>query len=280
MTFSFLIKSPGYRMAQYIIWDINPEIFHIGVLRIRWYGLFFVASIILAYLISRIIFRSEGKSLGKLDTLFFYVVIATVVGARLGHCFFYAPSYYLSHPLEILKIWNGGLASHGGAIGILIALLIFAQRHPEYPFLWLLDRCALIAGLNGVFIRLGNLFNSEIIGTPTVLPWAFVFERIDNTPRHPVQLYESITYGIIFLVLLAIYHRYKANIGPGFLAGLFFTLVFVMRFLLEFVKMRQAEYSASLPLSTGQLLSIPFCMAGVALIIYSCRHKKQPDLNT
>ena len=273
MIFSFAIISPGYEMTQYIVWDINPEIVRIGLFRIRWYGLFFASSIMLAYLILRKIFRGEGKSLGKLETLSFYVVVGTIVGARLGHCFLYAPSYYLSHPLEILMLWKGGLASHGGAIGILISLLMFARKNPDYPFLWLLDKIALVAGLNGFFIRLGNLFNSEIIGTPTSLPWAIIFKRIDNIPRHPVQLYESLAYGMFFLILMAIYHRYKDRIGPGFLVGLFFSLVFTTRFLLEFVKMRQAEYGTNLPFSTGQLLSIPFCVAGVVLIINSYKYK-------
>lgn len=259
---------------EYIVWDVNPDIFYLGPLRIRWYGVFFASSILLAYTILRKIVRNEGKSLAKLDTLFIYVIIGTIVGARLGHCFFYGPFYYLSHPLEILKYWNGGLASHGGAVGILIALLIFARRNPSYPFLWLLDKITLVAGLNGFFIRLGNLFNSEIIGIPTTLPWAFVFQRIDNIPRHPVQLYESFTYGAIFVLLMLIYHRYRHKIGRGFIAGLFFVLVFVMRFLLEFVKMRQAEYGTNLPLSTGQMLSIPFCIAGAVLMIYSTYKKK------
>ena len=245
-----------------------------GVLRIRWYGIFFATSIFLAYVILRKIVRDEGESPAKLEMLFFYVIIGTILGARLGHCFFYTPSYYLSHPLEILKIWEGGLASHGGAVGILIALLIFAKRNPDYPFLWLLDKITLIAGLNGFFIRIGNLFNSEIIGTPTTLPWAFIFIRIDDIPRHPVQLYESLAYGAVFLILLTVYRRYK-DIGPGLIAGLFFMLVFTVRFLLEFLKIRQAEYSANLPLSTGQLLSIPFCVVGVILIIYSYKHKKR-----
>lgn len=259
---------------QYIVWDIIPDIFHLGPLRIRWYGVFFATSILLAYTILRKIIRNESKSSAKLDTLFIYVVIGTIVGARLGHCFFYTPSFYLSQPLEILKFWHGGLASHGGAIGILIALFIFARKNPDYPFLWLLDKITLVAGLNGFFIRLGNLFNSELIGTPTTVQWAFIFKRIDDIPRHPVQLYESLVYGAIFIILMVIYHRYKHKIPEGFIAGAFFTMVFSARFLLEFFKIRQAEYSTNLSLSTGQMLSIPFCIAGILLIIYSLHKKK------
>ena len=261
-------KCEIYEM-MHIVWDINPEIVHIGPLRIRWYGVFFATSIFLSYTILRKIISNEGKSPAKLDTLFIYVVIGTIVGARLGHCFFYAPSYYLSHPLEILKIWHGGLASHGGAIGILIVLFIFARKNRDYHFLWLLDKITLVAGLNGFFIRLGNLFNSEIIGTPTSLPWAFVFIRIDDIPRHPVQLYESLVYGVIFVILMTIHQCYKHKISNGFICGLFFVLVFSMRFLLEYFKTQQAEYNSNFPLSTGQMLSIPFLIVGIILIIYS-----------
>ncbi|MHC4551691.1 MAG: prolipoprotein diacylglyceryl transferase [Planctomycetota bacterium] len=259
---------------QYIIWNISPEIVYLGPVVIRWYGVLFASSVLLAYIILRQIFRQEEKSLRKLESLFFYVVIGTIVGARLGHCFFYAPSYYISQPLEILQFWKGGLASHGAALGILTVLFIFSRRNPDYPFLWLLDRIALIVGLNGFFIRLGNLFNSEIIGTPTTVPWAFVFSHIDNVPRHPVQLYESLTYGAIFLIMITLYRRYRDNIGQGFLIGLLFILVFSMRFILEFFKVRQAEYNTQFPLSTGQLLSIPFCIVGFILIFYSIKHSK------
>jgi prolipoprotein diacylglyceryl transferase len=258
-----------------IVWDVNPVLIHLGPLQIRWYGVFFAAALVLAYIILQKIIYHEGNSFDKIETLLFCVLIGIILGARLGHCFFYNPSYYLGHPLEILKFWKGGLASHGGAIGILVVLIIFARTHPEFPFLWLLDRLCLVAGLSGFFIRLGNLFNSEIIGTPTTLPWGVVFKRVDHLARHPVQVYESLAYGIIFLILLGVYHRTKDKMGSGLISGLFFVLVFTVRFLLEFVKVRQAEYSTTLPLSTGQLLSIPFCAAGIGLIIYSITLKKE-----
>lgn len=184
--------------------------------------------------------------------------------------FFYDPSYYLGNPTEILKIWNGGLASHGGVIGILIAIFLYSHDKPEEPYLWLLDRIALTGGLIGFFVRLANLFNSEIIGTPTTLPWAFVFANIDDIPRHPVQLYESLAYGLIFIFILTIYNKQKYIVRQGFIAGLFIVLFFTVRILLEFLKMPQASYSSDFPLSVGQLLSIPFCLMGIILLIYSC----------
>ncbi|HVV71533.1 MAG TPA: prolipoprotein diacylglyceryl transferase, partial [Verrucomicrobiae bacterium] len=219
-------------------------------------------------------FRVEHKDQRSLDTLLIYMVVATIVGARLGHCLFYDPAYYLSHPLEILEIWKGGLASHGGVIAILIALWFYTRKRPDQPYLWLLDRLAVPTALGSAFIRLGNLFNSEIIGTPTHLPWAFVFERVDLIPRHPAQLYESLCYTLIFLVLLVLYNRLRADTPRGLLLGLFLTSIFLCRFLVEFVKQRQAAYEQNFLLSVGQLLSIPFVIAGLVLLwrTYRCRN--------
>lgn len=258
----------------YVIWDINPEIIQIGPLHLRWYGLLFTTSIFLSYFLLRKNIKNEGLNAAELEPLLFYVVIGTIVGARLGHCLFYNPSYYLSNPLEIPQFWLGGLASHGGVLGILGALFIFSRIHRQYSFLWLTDKIALVAGMNGFFIRLGNLFNSELIGTPTTVSWAFIFKSIDEVPRHPVQLYESLTYGAIFIMLMVIYHRYKDKIGSGFISGLFFTCVFAARFALEFFKTHQAEYNTDWALRTGQLLSIPLCILGIGLIIHSFRSIK------
>lgn len=215
----------------------------------------------------RRIFRLEGRPVNNLDKLLVYVLVGTLLGARLAHCFLYDPLYFLGNPIEILKVWKGGLASHGGGLGVLIAIFLYSRNKPEQPYLWLLDRIAIAAGLCGVFIRIGNLFNSEIIGTPTTLPWAFIFEKIDNVPRHPVQLYESITYGLIFALLWTIYKKQRYRAKRGLITGLFLLLVFTARFLLEFVKARQASYSSDLAFSVGQLLSIPFWLAGIVLII-------------
>ena len=168
-------------------------------------------------------------------------------------------------------LWKGGLASHGSAVGILAALYLYCRSKPDQPFLWLLDRVILAVGLSGFLIRIGNLFNSEIIGTESTLPWAFVFVRIDNVPRHPAQLYESLAYGLIFILLSAVYFRQRQRLRNGLLTGLFLFLVFIARFMIEFVKIRQASYGSDLPLSIGQILSIPFALAGVVLTILACK---------
>jgi len=263
--------------AGYFHWNIDPELFSLGPVKIRWYGLAFASSFIFGFLLMRRIFRLEGRPVKNLEKLLIYVLIGTILGARLGHCFFYNPSYFLSNPIEILKVWKGGLASHGGGFGVLITILLYSRNKPQEPYLWLLDRIAIAGGLAGFFIRIGNLFNSEIIGAPTTLPWAFIFEKVDNIPRHPVQLYESVTYGLIFVLLLTIYKKQRYKVKQGVIAGLFLLLVFTARFFLEFVKARQASYSSNLPLSVGQLLSIPFLLAGIVLIIYAHSKATVPD---
>lgn len=194
------------------------------------------------------------------------MMVGTIAGARLGHCLFYDPAYYLTHPLKILMVWEGGLASHGGAIGILAALLLYSRKRPEQPYLWLLDRMVIAIALAGLFIRLGNFFNSEILGIPTDVPWAIIFDRIDSSPRHPAQLYEAVAYGSIFVGLYRLHHKLGAKTPTGLLFGLFLTSVFGFRFFIEFVKERQAAYGLDLPLSVGQLLSIPLFIAGIILL--------------
>ena len=189
-----------------------------------------------------------------------------MAGARLGHCLFYDPAYYLRHPLEILAFWKGGLASHGGAVGILIALYWYARRRPDQPYLWLLDRIAVPAALAGSLIRLGNLFNSEILGHPTQVPWAFVFPLFDSTPRHPVQLYESLAYMLVFIILLRLYARWRAETPRGSLLGLFLVMIFTSRFFLEFFKEPQAAYERNFALTVGQWLSLPLILAGLAFL--------------
>lgn len=253
----------------FIYWNVSPDLFRLGPFTVRWYGLLFALLFWFGYLLGRWMFRVEGRDPDRLSDLLIYLVIGTVVGARLGHCLFYEPAYYLAHPVEILMVWKGGLASHGGALGVLGALWSFHRRHPEFPYLWLVDRVAVAAALGGAFIRLGNLFNSEILGTPSTLPWAFVFVQADRTPRQPVQLYESICYLLIFLLLLRVYQKRRDRTMPGLLTGLFLVTVFTARFLLEFIKERQAAYTLPFPLSVGQVLSIPFIAAGIALVAWT-----------
>lgn len=254
-----------------IVWNVDPDIFTVGPLTIRYYGILFALSFFLGYRIIQGVFRREDKPESDLETLLTYMMVGTVAGARIGHCLFYDPGYYLSNPVEILKVWEGGLASHGGAIGILTALYIYTSRRPDQGYVWLLDRMVITVALAGLFIRLGNFFNSEILGIPADLPWAIVFNRIDSVPRHPAQLYESIAYGIIFLGLYRLYDKLGARTPRGFLLGLFLTAAFGFRFFVEFVKERQAAYGTDLPLSVGQLLSIPLFIAGVVLLVRATR---------
>lgn len=250
-----------------IYWDISPDIFTIGPFTIRWYGLLFALSFIVGYQIMNVVFKKENKPESDMNDLIWYMILGTVLGARLGHCFFYNPSYYLTNPLEILQVWKGGLASHGAAIGILFALYLFTKKKKEYGYLWVVDRIVITVALAGFFIRMGNLFNSEIIGKPAELPWSFVFVSIDNVPRHPAQLYEAIAYLAVFIILFLFYLRSYAKLKSGFFLGLFLVLVFGFRFFVEFVKEDQTYFEQGMALNMGQLLSIPFVLLGFYLLL-------------
>ena len=212
------------------------------------------------------VFNKEGRPKTDLEQLSVYMIFGTVIGARLGHCLFYNPEYYLSNPIEILKVWEGGLASHGAAIGILTAIYLFSSKKRNYPMIWTLDRIVIVVALAGTFIRLGNLFNSEIIGKPTDVSWGFIFTAVDDIPRHPAQLYESIAYFIIFLILLFIYYKGIEKKKSGLLFGIFLVLVFTFRFFVEFLKENQSGFEEAMTLNMGQLLSIPFVIAGIIFI--------------
>ena len=246
-----------------ITWNVNPEIFQIGSISIRWYGLLFSIAFIVGYQIMSWIFKSENKTQKDLEALTVTMIISTVVGARLGHCLFYDPVYYLSNPLEILMVWKGGLASHGAAIGIPFGLWLFSRRRKKIGLLWVLDRIVIVVALAGLFIRTGNFMNSEIIGTPSDLPWAVIFQRVDLIPRHPAQLYEALCYLAIFLYLFFRYKKYKFSIPEGQLFGFFLTTVFTARFLLEFLKKEQEAFERAMPIDMGQILSIPFILLGI-----------------
>jgi prolipoprotein diacylglyceryl transferase len=219
-----------------------------------------------------------------LDELLIYVAVGTVLGARLGHCFFYEPDYFLKHPIEILKIWKGGLASHGAAIGILLSLWLYIRKH-KLSFLWLIDRIVIVVALGGAFIRLGNLFNSEIYGLPTQLAWGFEFVRdklydsttgklLPTVARHPTQLYEALCYLLIFTFLFVFYRRRHTKVRDGFIFGIFMILLFTARFLIEYVKNDQVAFEAGMKFNMGQLLSLPFILAGVAMVIWTGRNPK------
>ena len=250
-----------------IYWDVSPEIFSIGPITIRWYGLLFAMSFIVGYQIMMVIFKRENRSEHDLNDLVWYMILGTVIGARLGHCFFYNPDYYLAHPLEIIQVWKGGLASHGAAIGILTALYLFVSKKKNFSFLWIVDRIVITVALSGFFIRMGNLFNSEIIGKPTNGKWGVVFVSVDNIPRHPAQFYESVAYLLIFIFLLSLYFKLNAKFKNGLLTGLFLILIFGFRFFVEFFKEIQSMFEQSMFLNMGQLLSIPFVILGIFLLI-------------
>ncbi len=258
----------------FVNWNVDPEIFRIGPVAVRWYGLLFAAAFFAGYVILQRIFKNEGLSQELLDKLTMYVFLGTVIGARLGHCLFYEPAYYLSHPLEILKIWQGGLASHGAAIAILMALFLFSRKVKK-SFLWTFDRVVIVAALGCAFIRVGNLMNSEIYGYVTDVKWGFVFIRDHQlVPRHPTQIYEALSYLVVFFILFFSYWRIEKAKTEGFLSGVFMVLMFSARFLIEFLKEVQEDFESSMVLNMGQWLSLPFIIAGLAIIFYILRNKK------
>ncbi|MDR0926497.1 MAG: prolipoprotein diacylglyceryl transferase [Ignavibacteria bacterium] len=254
-------------MLGYITNTLSPEIFSIGIISIKWYSLLFALTFVVGYAILQWFFKREGRNSADVDKLVVYIMIGTVIGARLGHCLFYAPDYYLAHPEEILMVWKGGLASHGGAIGILLAIWLFVHKNKDYTYLWIVDRVVIAVALGGLFIRTGNYFNSEIYGKVTDVPWAVVFAVRDNLPRHPSQIYEAIAYFAIFLILLSVYRKSGNAPKSGLLFGLFLVLIFSVRFVLEFTKEIQSSFEADLPIDMGQILSIPFILVGIFFIV-------------
>ncbi|OFY67668.1 MAG: prolipoprotein diacylglyceryl transferase [Bacteroidetes bacterium RBG_13_42_15] len=258
-----------------IPWDVNPEIFRIGPVVVRWYGLLFASSFLFGYIILNRIFKNENLAESVLDRLTVYVAIGVIAGARLGHVLFYEPGYYLSHPIEILKIWHGGLASHGAAIGILIALWLFVRKEKK-DYTWVIDRVAIVVALSGLFIRTGNLMNSEIYGVETTVPWGFIFlSKGETVPKHPTQIYEALTYLFIFILLYRIYWRKKGEYIQGVLISLTLILIFTSRFFIEFLKEDQVAFESGMKLNMGQLLSIPFVIAGFIWLYISLKQKKR-----
>ncbi len=261
-------------LAQ-ITWDVSPEVFRLGPLPIRWYSLGWLLAFGVGFYLVRWMYRREEKPEKDLESVLLYMILGAIIGARLGHCLFYRPDYYLANPIEIIAFWKGfrGLASHGGALGILVSLYVYSRKHPDQPYLWLLDRVAAPTALGGFFIRMGNLMNSEILGLPSDVPWAMVFTRVDALPRHPAQLYEALSYLLIFFLLFSVYRRRGPTLRPGMLIGMFFATVFGARFLIEFLKERHAAFEAGLPLSMGQLLSIPIILLGLGMVFWAVRHQ-------
>ena len=266
-------------------WHVNPEIFSLGALSIRWYGLLFISGLVLGWFIFKWFFKKEGVPETLLDPLLYTLLIGTIVGARLGHCLFYQPDYYLGSWdgfCEIFMPWKGGLASHGGTIALFIAMWWFAKhygRKYDFDFLWILDHLAIAVCFAAMFIRFGNLFNSEIYGDATSLPWGFIFElRGETVPKHPTQLYEAFSYALLGVVLLLLYRFNLKRMYRGTFIGVFFIVLFGMRFLIEFVKEPQVGFEEGMLLNMGQLLSIPFILIGVGMLVYSFIKKEPAEI--
>ena len=266
-------------ILDFITWDASPVIFSIGPLALRWYGLAFAIGFIIGYNIVAKMFKHEGAPEKWLGILLTYVVVATIIGSRLGHVFFYQWDYYSQHPGEIFKIWEGGLASHGGVIGNFIAVWLFSIFVTKKSVSWTVDRLVVPVAMVAGLIRLGNLMNSEIYGGVTDLPWGFIFVRDGQTlPMHPTQIYEALCYFALFGVLMWMYWKKNAQERPWLISGVFFIGVFVSRFLIEYVKNvqvgKEIEMIATYGINMGQLLSIPFIIMGVVMVVYAMTHPR------
>jgi phosphatidylglycerol---prolipoprotein diacylglyceryl transferase len=279
--------------VNYISWNVDPVIFTIFGVSLRYYSVLFTGGLLLCiYMLSRI-FKRENIPLAFLEKLSIYGVIGILIGARLAHCLFYEPGYYFAHPLEIIlpiqKLASGGykfigyqgLASHGGALGVIIALILYSLKTKQ-SLIKTLDLIAIVAPLEGCFIRLGNLMNSEIYGFETKLPWGFIFLRNgETTPKHPTQIYEALSYLLILFIALFLYKKIWPKVQNGFFFGLSLTLIFIARFFIEFIKERQVPFENNLTIDMGQILSIPYIIIGIGFIVYGViKSKKKLDLKT
>lgn len=261
-----------------IIWDVDPEAFTIPFINwpVRWYGLLFVLGLLISQYILIYIFKHDGKERKLVEDLTIYVVLGTIIGARLGHVLFYDAGYYLSHPGEILQIWKGGLASHGGAIGIIISVFLYARKY-KLSALWIFDRLVIVVCFTGACIRMGNFMNSEIIGKITSVPWGVKFMRAYPPEmaldfRHPAQVYEAIYCILLMLLLLYLWKNFGPKLNNGFLFGVFMAVLFTLRFIDEFFKENQEAFEDDMILNMGQILSIPFIIAGIFLIFRAIRN--------
>lgn len=264
---------------NYIHWDPDPEIINVFGISIRYYGLLFVSGLILCIYILSWIYKKENITSENLEKLSIYGMIGILAGARLGHCLFYEPYYYLSNPIEMILpitflpdggfkfIGYQGLASHGGALGLIIAIF-FYSRKTKHSMIDTIDLIAVVAALGCGFIRLANLMNSEIIGMPTTRSWGFIFERVDNVPRHPAQLYEAISYFLIFAIMILLYKTKRAKFKNGLFFGLALVLLFISRFIVEFFKENQVGFEEGMTFNMGQLLSLPYIFVGIGFILF------------
>lgn len=262
---------------DFITWNVDPVVFTVFGRAVRWYGLMWALGFFLGYQVEDRIYRREKLPEDAVEKFFIYMAISTVIGARLGHCYFYDFSYYISRPLEVLQIWQGGLSSHGGAVGILIGMYIFSKKVTKHSYIWTLDRTVIAVAITGACIRFGNLMNHEIYGHPTDLPWAFRFitnlsqwmrgaEPVYSEPSHPTQIYEILYCLVTFGTCMYLYWKTKARKYEGLIFGVFLIFIFLTRFILEFIKNSQESYEDEMAINVGQILSIPLIILGIFLL--------------
>ncbi|PCJ62032.1 MAG: prolipoprotein diacylglyceryl transferase [Planctomycetota bacterium] len=265
-------------MHEYLVLNIDPVLFRMNLgfnFELRYYGLMFMTAFLFGYRLMVSVCKNEGKSTEHLDSLLNYMMLGTIIGARLGHCFFYQPEFFLSHPAEIFKIWKGGLASHGGILGVLFVIYLYSRKHADQPYLWVVDRLTFSAVFTAFLIRMGNFFNMEIVGHETTVPWAMAFMRngLQNKvtgeflPRHPTMLYEAFTYLGLFILIFFIYKKFWKKLPDGFYVGLSLIVIFTARFFIEFTKKKQADFGLEHALNMGHYLSLPFIAVGIWLLI-------------
>ncbi len=263
-------------------WNVDPIIFSIGGFGLRYYPLMFIIGISLGYIYVKKRLEQNGMTKEHAESMQNFIIAGMIIGARLGHCLFYDPVHYLSNPLEILQVWKGGLASHGGFLGVLFAIYLFSKKWKEKSYFWFIESILPPTVMTAGFIRLGNLFNSEILGKTTDVPWAFIFERVDGLPRHPAQLYESIAFFIIAFFLHLLWKKNvelgKWHLGKGL--GLTFMLTFSARFMIEFLKIEQSAFEKGMILNMGQILSIPFILIGAYLFFVNIEQLRSFDFLT
>lgn len=267
-------------MLDFVVWNADPVLFSLGPFSVRWYGLAFAIGFFIGYKIVEAMFKHEGAPERWLGILLAYVIVGTIVGARLGHVFFYQWDYYSQHPVEILKIWEGGLASHGGTIAIIIMVFLFSWIVAKKPASWTFDKLVIPIALVGGLIRLGNLMNSEIYGCETSLPWGFIFVREGETvPKHPTQIYEALCYFVLFAILMWMYWKRNAEERPWLITGIFFIGIFLPRFLIEYIKNVQVAKEVNMisewGVNMGQILSIPFILLGIFLVVVALVRPRQ-----
>lgn len=263
---------------QYILWDPESIAFSLFGYGVRWYSICWALALLCGYLTVQKLYQKQSLDEKLFEPLFLYCFIGIIAGARLGHCLFYEPGYFLAHPIEMFLpirdipgrgwVFTGytGLASHGGTLGLSIALLLYARK-THINILRVLDNIAIATPIAAFFIRMGNLMNSEIIGRPTEVPWAFIFQQVDMQPRHPGQLYEALCYFVFFGILAFLYHKNPKKVGTGFFFGLCLSLIFTARFFIEFTKDIQVDFENSMLINMGQLLSIPFIIIGIYCVL-------------